>query len=135
MNKKGFTLIEILASLVIIGLISGIAIGGTTMYLDKTRQQAYDAMVKTLYAAAESYIIERGVLVSEVNGLTLDSSTLISNGYIKELEDPKSGGENQQCTGSVNVQRRKNTGSKLDEYTYTVTLECSTYTTTKTFHS
>ena len=38
MNKKGFTLIEILASLVIIGLISGIAIGGTTMYLDKTRQ-------------------------------------------------------------------------------------------------
>ena len=64
MNKKGFTLIEILASLVIIGLISGIAIGGTTMYLDKTRQQAYDAMVKTLYAAAENYIIERGVLSS-----------------------------------------------------------------------
>ena len=135
MNKKGFTLIELLAAIVIIGLISSIAIGGTSMYLDRTRQQAYDAMQETLYSAAQNYIIDRGVLVSETSGLTLDSATLISNGYIKELEDPKAATSNTQCSGTVNVQREKNTGSKLDKYTYTVTLQCSTYTNTKTYNS
>lgn len=134
-NRKGFTLIEILAVIVIIGLLSGIAVGGSTIYIEKTRQKAYDAMEHTLYDSAQNYIIEKGVLVPESTGLTIDSSRLIEYGYIKELQDPASKDDNRQCTGSVNVQRRKNTGSKLDEYTYTVNLRCIDYNNTRTFNS
>ena len=35
MNKKGFTLVELLAVIIIIGIISGIAIGGTSILLIK----------------------------------------------------------------------------------------------------
>ena len=40
MNKKGFTLIEIISVIVIMGILMGIAIAGTSRYLDKTRNQA-----------------------------------------------------------------------------------------------
>ena len=39
MNKKGFTLVELLAVIIIIGIISGIAIGGTSIYMNKTREK------------------------------------------------------------------------------------------------
>ena len=86
LNKKGFTLIELLAVVVIIGLISGVAITGVMRYLDRTKDQAYEALEETLYSAAQNYIIDRGVLVPTSGGLTLQSAQLISTGYIKEFK-------------------------------------------------
>ena len=79
MNKKGFTLIELLAAIVIIGLISSIAIGGTSMYLDRTRQQAYDAMQETLYSAAQNAANNLNTWVVE--------DAVISNNSDKKLGD------------------------------------------------
>ena len=44
MNNKGFTLVEILATIAILGILSGIVIGGVQKYIEKSRQQAYDTM-------------------------------------------------------------------------------------------
>ena len=142
MNKKGFTLVELLAVIIILGIISGIAIGGTTLYLNKTRDKSYEAMEQTLYNAAQNYIIEKGVVVPEcapsgaaltncTNGLVITSDRLLELGYVKELEDP--GSKNAQCTGTIKVTRRKNSGTKLDEYNYHVRLECPQYANDKDF--
>lgn len=135
LNKKGFTLIEILAVVVLLGLLTSVAISGTMRYLEKTREKAYEALEQTLHSAAENYIIDRGVLVPTTGGLTLTSAQLIETGFIKELDDPAGADDNKQCTGTVKVTRSNNTGSKLDEYTYEVHLQCSAYTSTRTFNS
>lgn len=132
-NNKGFTLIEILAAVVLIGILSGVAITGVNRYLEKTRQQAYEAIEETLYGAAQNYIIDRGVLVS-TSGLTLQSADLISKGYIKKLEDPGKN-DGSQCTGYVKVTRTAKTGSALDEYKYEVHVQCAAYVNTKTYNS
>ena len=142
LNKKGFSLIELLAVIIILGLISGVAIGGTSIYMNKTRDKAYESMEVTLYNAASNYIIDKGVLVPEctpagaaltncTNGMVITSQKLIETGFLKELEDP--GTNNSQCTGQVKVTRRKNAGKKLDEYNYAVHLECSTYANDRNF--
>ncbi len=143
MNKKGFTLIELLAVIFIIGVISGIAIGGTSIYLENTKEKAYEAMEVTLFNATQNYIIERGVLVPEcqptgaaitncTNGVVVDSARLKELGYIKELEDPASK-HNAQCTGQVKVTRKKSSGDKLDEYNYAVHIECAAYANDRNF--
>ena len=134
MNKKGFTLIEILSVIVIMGILMGIAIAGTSRYLDKTRNQAYEALEETLHSAAENYIIDRGVLVP-ATGMSLTAEQLVETGFIKSLDDPAASSEGEQCTGYVNVTRVDNTGSKLDEYTYEVRLQCINYVNTRTFRS
>ena len=134
LNKKGFTLIELLAVIVIIGLISGVAITGVMRYLDRTKDQAYEALEETLYSAAQNYIIDRGVLVPTSSPLTLESTQLISTGYIKELDDPDASSENTECTGYVKVTRIDKSGTKIDEYKYEVHLQCSNYNNTKTFN-
>ena len=142
MNKKGFTLVELLAVIIIIGIISGIAIGGTSIYMNKTREKAYEAMELTLFNGAQNYIIDKGVLVPEcqpagaaltncTNGLIITSDKLIQTGFVKELEDP--GTKNAQCTGQVKVTRRKSTGTKLDQYNYAVHVECSAYANDRNF--
>ena len=142
MNKKGFTLVELLAVIIIIGIISGIAIGGTSIYMNKTREKSYEAMELTLFNGAQNYIIDKGVLVPEcqpagaaltncTNGLIITSDKLIQNRFVKELEDP--GTKNAQCTGQVKVTRRKATGNKLDQYNYAVHLECPSHANDRNF--
>lgn len=133
-NKNGFTLIEILAVMVILGILTGIAITGTTRYLENAKNKAYKALEKTLHSAAENYIIDRGVLVP-ITGLNITSSQLIETGFIKSLDDPAGGKSRKQCTGDIKVSRKNNSGTKLDEYVYEVKLRCSVYTSTRSFNS
>lgn len=133
LNNKGFTLIEILAVVVLLGILGGVAVTGVNRYLEKARTQAYEALEETLYSATQNYIIDRGVLVS-TSWTTIQSSTLINNGYIKELNDPGKN-DGSQCTGYVKVKRANASGTALDTYTYEVHVQCSAYVNAKTYNS
>ena len=41
MNKKGFTLVELLATIVILGVLSTIGITSTSKYLTQSRKKSY----------------------------------------------------------------------------------------------
>lgn len=56
LNNKGFTLVEILATVAIMAILSGVAVAGVTRYLEKTRQKAYEAIENNVYDAASAYI-------------------------------------------------------------------------------
>ena len=55
LNNKGFTLIEILAAVAIMSILSGVAVMAVTRYIEKTQREAYEIMQKTVYDAAASY--------------------------------------------------------------------------------
>lgn len=60
-NKKGFTIIEILAAVTIMGILTMLAIGALTTYLKQSRMKAYDIMAKSASNAAEEYIMDSAI--------------------------------------------------------------------------
>ena len=58
MNKKGFTLIEILAAVTILGILSVLAIGWYTNYLEYSKKNSYKTMAKSISTAAEEDVMD-----------------------------------------------------------------------------
>lgn len=55
-NNHGFTLVELLATLVVLGIITGLTIVGISSNLKKTKEKTEDVFVKTLEDAIEIYL-------------------------------------------------------------------------------
>ena len=131
-NNKGFTIVEVLAVVVILGLLSGFAIVSVSAILDKAERNHYATQQKNMIMAAQSYAQDnRNILPKEIGG-----SRIIT---LKELQ-------NRKYIGEV-LDRSKNTCSNgnLDEngsyveifryskdgYSYRPYLKCPKYETGK----
>ena len=98
MNRKGFSLIELLAAVSILSILMGIAIAAITKYQIKTRNSVYETHEKNLKSAAENYLLDNMGEIPEKDdaaGLKLDATTLIDNQYLETLNDPVS--KNLNC--------------------------------------
>ena len=86
--KNGFTLIEIMLVIVIIGIIVGIAVPKITGKVGKANDVAAKASLKAIEAAVQSYEMDNLQLPSSLSDLTVQKN---NNGpYLKpsELNDP-----------------------------------------------
>ena len=54
-KNKGFTMVEILAVIVLIGILSGIAISATMSILQRMKREYYISTLNNLKSAAQSY--------------------------------------------------------------------------------
>ncbi|MCC7299952.1 MAG: type II secretion system protein GspG [Verrucomicrobia bacterium] len=87
-SKGGFTLIEIMLVIVIIGIIVGIAVPKITGKVGKANDVAAKASLKSIEAAIQSFEMDNLRLPDSLNDLTVQKD---GNGpYIKpsELNDP-----------------------------------------------
>ena len=93
--KKGFTLVELLAVMILLGIISLIAIPSISKMLIRSRENAYESTKNELIKAAKKYAAEHtGELpVRELNSVEkcLSINDIVKNGYINEDEviDPR----------------------------------------------
>lgn len=88
-EEKGLTLIELLAVIVIIGIIAAIAVPLITGMLDKTKENARVATANQLFEAAKLRSIAKNNGVLEGQHALSD---LIGENYIQAgLTDPKTG--------------------------------------------
>ena len=55
-NNKGFTLVELLAVIVVLAIVMGLAVVGITSVLDNTRKSAFLADAKSFIAGAHSLV-------------------------------------------------------------------------------
>ena len=55
MNKRGFSMIELLATITILGILTVIAIGSVKFFIDKGKEKYYQTQKDNLIAAAKSY--------------------------------------------------------------------------------
>ena len=119
MKKKGFTLVELLAVLVIIGILLGIAVTAVAKYMNRGKKEYYNSVEVTLKAAAQDYTIDyKSLLPREIGNTTVVTvEELVKNNYIDEILD-----ENKEpCTGStVTIEK---TGK--NKYEYYVCLRCN----------
>ena len=130
-NKRAFTLTELIAALVILGILATTVIVGISSYIRKARENTYKSYVTDMKAAAENRMIECSTGVKDCSDeipsygytrrLTLDE--LIANGYTNKLKDP--GRDKAFCNGYVDV---KNVSKKVAKLEYKVCLQCADYT-------
>lgn len=127
MNNKGFTLVELLATIILIGVLSVVGIAGTTKYLTQSRNKSYKMMSQSIYEAANNCAVESQCIfpTRASSSVTITTDELISKKYLDVLKNPIS--SRKDCSGSVKVYIPS--GSSVDteykDYKYTVNLNCS----------
>ena len=123
LNNKGFTLIEVLAVVVILSVVSGIAVNGVLSSIRNSKNSSYNLMINNivtasglLYEEVENINIvgsNNSLYVYDSNGIKSDDiikindkkitvtlQTLVSNGFLT--------GSNNDCSGNScdNVNRK-----------------------------
>lgn len=105
LNKKGFTLVELLVVIVILVIIMSIAIPSITSSLDRSKAKQRDAKVKLIESAAEIYA-DRHIGTTTVSTTKVSVSDLYNEGLItiEQLKDPFNDEnciiEDVTCTGT-----------------------------------
>lgn len=112
--KRGFTLVELLAIIVLLGIISLIVYPIVNNQVNLAKNEAYDRTVNSIEDAAKRYgTINMLGYPTEEQALPL--TTLISSGFLDEddLINPKT---DKQMTGCVYY--KWNESNKVYEYRY-----------------
>ena len=125
LNKKGFTLVEILAAIVILGILMGLAIVAVSSILSNSKEGFYDNLEDQLILAAKSYYGDHRTLLPQNIGQErqVTVETLIKNNYLKRGSVVDYGKAECNTTASyVSVIK-----SSKKDYIYSVYLKCPAY--------
>lgn len=123
MKKNAFTLIELLAILVILSVLVIILIPTLKDSIDEAKKSAYDDQVNTITSAAESYFINSNFRVDSNTPKVMYLNDIVSSEYIdsKEIVNPVT---EDTMTGCVLIKYYSN--QYHYEYIDNIT-ECSKY--------
>ena len=112
-NNKGLTLIELLAVVVIMGILSSLAVTAISKLLSRSTENYYKDQEDNVALAAQSYTNDnRNLLPFKIGSTTtITLSVLIDDGYIKTVKD-KSG---NTCSASNSYVTITNLNSFVDE--------------------
>ena len=104
MKNKGFTLVELIGVVVIIGLIAVFSVPALTKTIKESAEKEYNEYAKNIELAAENYFH------SETDGIInvkefIQVGTLLENGYLKNQVNPKT---NQETSNDATIIVSKN---------------------------
>ena len=133
MSKKGFTMTEVLAVMVILGLLALIAIPTYKNQVEKSKTKIYESYTAKVEDGAKKFVTEcvarnkckdsAGNDISYYednnNGISIVES-LVGNNYMEALKDPK-GGDN--CVGMVYISGAVH--EQYDSYIYESCIKCN----------
>lgn len=137
--REGFTLIELIAVVVILGIIALIAVPSVVSYLSGAQQDAYRIAEQSLAEAANNMfadcagvgdlaVCDQYSVPDGGNYVTVPASVLIANGYLDPIADPAKQGsycdENNSFAIVMNDATDNDFNAKLN---YKACLSCSQY--------
>lgn len=88
-THRGFTLVEVLIVIVIVGVLAVVVVFSVRGIVDRGEQSSCDADAKTLIGAGEAYLAERVVAEIPATGNVTDPNsyelTLVAAGLLQEV--------------------------------------------------
>lgn len=116
MKNKGFTLVELIGVIVILGVVAIFAVPALTKTLKDSAEKSYNEYVRDISIAAENYFHNETDEI--INGKYFISvGTLIEKGYLKRGINPKT---NEETSDNATVIITKNT-DKTEKYQFVET--------------
>ena len=112
--KKGFTLVELLAVIVVMGIIATIGYAAVSGVINSSKQSSYELQVKNIEKAVKQWAVENTNLLPDIDGekYTLTLDVLKSSGILQEIPtDPRSG---EPMKGNIIIEFNSST----NQYTY-----------------
>jgi type IV pilus assembly protein PilA len=87
--KKAFTLVELLAVIVVLGIILAVAIPSITSTLNTSKDKLNDIAVKQIKDAAKDYVLQYKYKIDNIDttGGYITVGDLIDSGIIESAED------------------------------------------------
>lgn len=112
-NKKGFTLVELIATIAVIGLLLVISTGAIINSIGGAKSNITDAKKELLFSTAELYFDDNVNLSTVVTNYTICiQKDLVENGYFEEFR-----GENGNIiNGKVNLLIKWDSSNETIEY-------------------
>ena len=137
--QSGFTLVELLITVALIGIISGVAIVNLQSALDKTKQRQSMAQIRTTASAVEAYFNDVGDLPD--NGMTASELNDLLSQYVYRTVATVDGWGNDRVYSTDTVSYTLEsygrdgidgpadiTPAQATEYTYDITLSDGRFT-------
>lgn len=101
--KKGFTLIEMLAVIALLGIIGAISYPIVTREINKSKEKSYQTQINYIKGAAKRWAVKNNELLTTDNtNITVDLKTLKKEGFLENTDiiDPRT---NKIITGCVEI--------------------------------
>ena len=127
-NNKGFTMVELLAAIVILGILSAVAIGAVSWILQRSRENYYVTLEKNVTMAGENYYVDNRASLPKSIGQNrrILLKTLVDKKYLPEVLDYNK----NDCTASSDSYIKVVKYSESD-YLYTAYFDCPGYKTSE----
>jgi general secretion pathway protein G len=90
-SKRGMTLIELLAVIVILGIVSSIVVIAVFHIIEKSKERAFVSDAYTLYEAARLYVGAEKVEFLPSRSSAITYKQLVEEGMLHPIQDPFTG--------------------------------------------
>jgi prepilin-type N-terminal cleavage/methylation domain-containing protein len=107
MNRKAFTLVELIAVIVVLGVLLSITTLAVTTYLNQTKETSFNSLVEAIESSTEMYVLDHSSQFPQLDivgsNFDIEVNDLVTNNYISDNVIDQRSGEAIPLTTKIRI--------------------------------